>query len=326
MPETFTIFAMSPGFDAETCEIAVCVPTYRRPELLEATLRSLAAQATPRAFAVVVIENEGTELAGARRAAALMDEGLVSGMVVVEPRQGNCKAYNAGWRAVLTRMPRLRFILGLDDDERAELQWLEALIRAAESTGADILSGPVVPEFEDRSRAWLSAHPIFQSHYGASGPVPMLYSSANYLIERHVLEKIGFPFLDEAFDFTGGGDADFYARAVALGFSLHWVQDATLRETMPARRSQKDWIVARSLRNGILSTLVARKAHPGVTGRLRVMLKSAALLAASPVRAILLAVKTGSLLIGLYPVQVATGRWMAEFGMTREQYRKPEKN
>jgi hypothetical protein len=56
------------------------------------------------------------------------------------------------------------------------------------------------------------------------------------------------------------------------------------------------------------------------------MAKSTALLLASPLRGALLALKTGSLLIGLYPVQVAIGRWMAEIGMTREQYRKPEQN
>jgi hypothetical protein len=36
--------------------------------------------------------------------------------------------------------------------------------------------------------------------------------------------------------------------------------------------------------------------------------------------------RTGSLSIGLYPVYVAAGRVMAEFGYANEQYRQPEKN
>jgi glycosyltransferase involved in cell wall biosynthesis len=325
-PETFSIFATSPGFDPGSCEAVVCVPTFKRPDMLEATLRSLAAQKTERPFAVIVIENDGAGREGARHAAALMAAGLVPGLVIVEPRQGNCKAYNAGWRCALTRLPKLRFILGIDDDELAGPQWLAAHLAAATTHGADVQAGAVFPHFEDPSKAWLKDHPIFHSHYTQSGPVPILYSSANYLVSRHVLERMPFPYLDESFDYTGGGDSDFFRRVATLGVSFRWVQEAAVREILPFRRSQRDWILARGFRNGILSTLIDRKAFPGFAGRLRIMAKSTALLLAAPLRAALLALKTRSLLIGFYPVQVAVGRWMAEFGMTREQYRKPEQN
>ncbi|RWD76403.1 MAG: glycosyltransferase family 2 protein, partial [Mesorhizobium sp.] len=36
--------------------------------------------------------------------------------------------------------------------------------------------------------------------------------------------------------------------------------------------------------------------------------------------------RTGSLTTGLYPVYVALGRVLAEFGYANEQYRQPEKN
>lgn len=326
MPESFEIVATSPGFDPGPSEIVVCIPTFKRPGMLEATLRSLAAQTTARQFAVIVIENDGGGRAGATHAAMLMAGGLIDGMVIVEPRQGNCKAYNAGWRCALSRMPKLRYILGIDDDELAEPQWLEAHVTAAETFGADIQGGSVKPEFEDHAKQWLEAHPVFRSHYSRSGEVPMLYSSANYLIRRHVLERLGFPFLDEQFDYTGGGDSDFFRRARAAGFRFRWVQEAAMRETMPLRRSETDWISARSYRNGILSALIAAKSATTPRGRIGVLVKSAGLLVASPFRGLMLALRTRSLLIGLYPVQVAVGRWMAEFGMTVEQYRKPEKN
>jgi len=141
-----------------------------------------------------------------------------------------------------------------------------------------------------------------------------------------VLERLGHPFLDERFDFTGGGDSDFFSRARASGFRFWWVQEAGQRETMPARRSETDWIVARALRNGALSARIERRAHPGFAGRLRVAAKSLALLAASAPRGAWLALRTRSLLIGLYHAQVAWGRLMSEFGVAGEQYRKPDKN
>lgn len=326
MSDTYSLFATSPGFDPDTCEIVVCIPTYKRPDMLEAALRSLAAQDTERPFAVIVVENDGLELAGARHAAQLMGTGLVPGIVIVEPRQGNCKAYNAGWSYVLAHFPKLRFILGIDDDERARPCWLRHHLAAVDQNKADVQAGPVFPRFEDPAKAWLKDHPIFRSHYEKSGPVPMLYSSANYMISRSVLEKMPYPYLDEAFDFTGGGDSDFFWRVAKLNLPFYWVQEAAVDETMPLRRSQQDWISARGYRNGVLSALIARKAWPGVVGRTAILAKSAALLIAAPFRSLLLGLQTRSAVIGTYHLQVAIGRWMAEFGIAREQYRKPEQH
>nr|WP_052232663.1 glycosyltransferase [Methylobacterium sp. ZNC0032] len=325
-PESFEVAACSAPEELAGVASVVCVPTFKRPDMLEATLRSLAGQKGGHDFAVIVVENEGAERAGAARASALHAAGLFKGFVIVEPRQGNCKAYNAAWRCALTRFPALEQVLGIDDDEEAEPGWLDAFLRAALTAPADLFGGSVTPVFTDTSRAWLSAHPVFQSHYGASGPVPMLYSSANYLIRRSVLEKLGFPFLDESFDFTGGGDTDFFTRAKAAGFRFWWVQEAAQRETMPARRSEFAWIHARGLRNGALSTLIQRREHPGFAGRIRVLAKSLALLAVAIPRGIALGLRTRSGLIGLYHLQVAIGRLTSEFTGANEQYRKPEKN
>lgn len=325
-PESFEVIAQSPPEALGGVESVVCVPTFKRPDMLEATLRSLAAQQGGHDFAVIVVENEGVEQAGSVRASALLTAGLFKGLVIVEPRQGNCKAYNAAWRCALTRFPALKQVLGIDDDEEAEPGWLDAFVTAAATAPAELFGGSVTPVFADASRAWLSAHPIFRSHYSVSGPVPMLYSSANYLIRREVLERLGFPFLDESFDFTGGGDTDFFTRARAAGFRFWWVQEAAQRETMPARRSEFDWIAARGLRNGAISAQIARRQNPGPAGRLRVLAKSLALLAAAVPRGIALGLRTGSGLIGLYHAQVAWGRLMSEFGVANEQYRKPEKN
>ena len=326
VPESFTIVAASPASALRDIEHVVCIPTFQRPDLLEATLRSLAAKTIGQDFAVIVVENEGVERAGANRAAALLERGFFKGFVIVEPRQGNCKAYNAAWRCALTRFPALKQILGIDDDETAHPGWLEAFLRAAKDAPAELFGGSVTPTFEDTQRGWLAAHPVFRSHYQTTGPVPMLYSSANYMIRREVLERLDFPFLNEDFDFTGGGDSDFFARAKAAGFRFWWVQEAAQRETMPARRSEFGWIAARALRNGAISAAIERRSRPGLVGRARVLGKSLLLLAACAPRGLALGLKTRSALIGLYHAQVAIGRLLWEIGVGNEQYRAPEKN
>lgn len=325
-PETFEVVAQSPGFDPARYGTVVCVPTFKRPQMLLRTLGSLAAQELDRPFAVIVVENEGTERAGAAAAGALMAQGALAGMVIVEPRQGNCKAYNAAWRCVLTRFANVRYICGIDDDEEASPRWLAELIAGAEASGAGIVGGSVTPIFEDPVGENYRAHPIFRSHYSESGPVPMIYSSANYLIRREVIEASPFPFLDEAFDFTGGGDTDFFTRARARGVRFHWRQEAAMTEVMPSRRTERSWIAARGYRNGIISALIEAKAAPGFAGTMTRFARTAGLLALSPFRALSLALSARSALVGWYHVQVALGRIMAEFGLSVEQYRKPEKN
>ncbi len=324
--DALQVVARYPRADARRPEAIVCIPTFRRPQLLEACLASLARQGTSRPFIVIVVDNDGRDRAGAAVACAMMAEGRLAGDVLVEPRQGNCKAYNAAWRHARTGYPDTTFICGIDDDEEAVSGWLEALVATAQSSGAGIVGGPVTPIFTDPRLNHLRLHPIFRSHYDTDGPVPQLYSSANYLIRAEVLDAMGYPFLDETFDYKGGGDTDFFTRARARGVSFRWCMAAAMTETMPARRTEFSWIHARAVRNGMISALIAHKADPSLTGRVRTVAKSLALLAASPFRGLVAFARTGSVLVGLYHAQVAIGRLGAEFGLSIEQYRQPEKN
>ncbi len=228
--------------------------------MLERTLRSLAAQEGAPRFKVLVVENDGQGREGEAVALRLLAEGAIEGAAIVEARQGNCKAYNAAWSFVRREWPDIPFICGIDDDEEATPGWLAALVAAAERSGADIVGGTVIPVFSDARFEPLRAHPIFSSHYGVDGPVPQLYSSANYLIQAEAIDRMGYPYLDERFDYTGGGDSDFFSRARARGFRFWWASAAAMTETIPARRTEWSWINARALRNGMLSALIERKA------------------------------------------------------------------
>lgn len=324
---SISIVAETPGLDATIIDIVVTVPTFRRPSQLLDTLRSIRAQRTGRRTAIVVVENEAELREGAEAAAPLFLDGTFQGLVIIAHQRGNCCAYNAGWQVALEHFPRARHIAVIDDDETADRGWLESLHMAALAFRADIVGGPQVPVFAAADAGAWANHPVFAPPYRESGPVPELFSSGNLLIGRNVLEAMERPFLDLKFNFTGGGDSDFLSRAHQRGFKLAWAADAIIREAVPARRLEADWIRARSLRNGALSTLVEKKRRSGTRfAGTKVLLKSLALLGASPFRGVCRLARTGSVSIGLYPVYVAAGRVMAEFGYANEQYRQAEKN
>jgi GT2 family glycosyltransferase len=324
---SISIVARSPGLRPETVDAVVTLPTFRRPAQLLDTLRSLQAQRTQRQVAVIVMENEAEAREGAAAAAPWFESGRIRGMLIVAHERGNCSAYNAGWMTAMMHFPAFRHLLVIDDDEIADPDWLERMCGTSEALPADIVGGPQVPVFDNPSHQRWETHPVFSPPYSATGRVPALYSSGNLLIGRNVLERMGAPFLDLRFNFMGGGDSDFLSRSAVAGFRLGWCAEAPVREAVPERRVEADWIRARSLRNGVISTLVEKKkrAHEPL-GRLRVVAKSLALLAASPLRAIGRLIATGSPAAAIYPVHVALGRLGAEFGYANEQYRTPEKN
>ncbi|WP_109577641.1 glycosyltransferase [Aminobacter sp. AP02] len=322
-----TIAGMSPALAVDDVEVVVTLPTFRRPQQLLAALDSLAKQKTARRFAVIVMENDDEGKEGMRAALPVFESGRMSGLVIVAHERGNCSAYNAGWHTALLRFPNFTRLLVIDDDELADPLWLETMCKAADSLGVDIVGGPQQPVFADPAHQAWATHPVFAPPYSTTGPVAALYSSGNLLVSRHVLLTMGPPFLDLRFNFMGGGDSDFLSRAGQKGFKLGWCAEAKLFETVPARRLEPDWIRARSLRNGVISTLVAKKKYAGTAfANTRVFFKSLALLAASPLRALLRLLVTGSPSVAIYPIHVALGRVMADFGYANEQYRQPEKN
>lgn len=325
--KSVTIAGQSPALANDAVDVVVTLPTFRRPQQLLATLDSLARQKTARRFAVIVMENDDEGREGLNTALPFFESGKMPGLVIIAHDRGNCSAYNAGWHTALLQFPNFTQLLVIDDDELADPLWLETMCSAQLRLDADIVGGPQLPVFADPAHQTWATHPVFAPPYSTTGPVRALFSSGNLLLTRKVLLAMGPPFLDLRFNFMGGGDSDFLSRAGRRGFRLAWCAEAKLFENVPARRLEADWIRARGLRNGVISTLVAKKRYSGAPlANTRVFLKSLTLLIFSPLRALLRLIWTGSPSVAAYPIHVALGRVLADFGYANEQYRQPEKN
>lgn len=321
-----TVFHRSRLLDIDSAEIIVTVPTFRRPEQLMRTLHSIEAQDFDRSYCVVVVDNDPERLQGAKSAAAFLDTSELQGLVIVAHQRGNCHAYNAAWKMVRETFANYNAIAVIDDDEEAGSGWLRNLCETAERFSVDIVGAPQIPVFESARSQWLGFHPVFAPPYSSTGRVPILYSSGNALIARQVLESMPMPYLDPAFNFIGGGDSDFYSRAQERGFLFAWCATAQVYEAVPERRVSASWLTARSQREGAISALIETRRWPGASGRFKTISKSLLMLAASPLRAARLAMKSRSPAIGSYYIHVAIGRLLAEFGHVNEQYRNPEVN
>jgi GT2 family glycosyltransferase len=314
------LVAMSDMLD-RSIGIVVCIPTFRRPQHLQLTLESLTRQRTTRRFAVVVVENEATTREGAGVAAAFLQAGNMPGICIVEPRQGNCYAINAAFETALANFTCASHFLMIDDDEIASVDWLERMVDAADTTGVDLVGGPVLPRFSDATLDRLEHHPAFCPAYQKSGPVPVIYGCGNCLISRAVFEKLDDPTFDLRFNFLGGGDTDFFTRCRRAGMSFHWAADAIITETVPESRTRSNWLALRGLRIGAINYRVELKAARTVWSRSRLLAKMLALFPLSLYRAARLYVMRRQAIIAMHPIAVATGGALAAIGVEPQPYK-----
>ena len=322
MPHASRAFAaISPSLDPSSIGIVVCIPCFRRPKYLRQTLESLANQRTGRSFAVVMVENDAQRSESVPVAAEFLASGRLLGLCVVEPNQGNCHAINAAFETALDTFPAAANFLMIDDDEIASPDWLERMIAAAETTGVDIVGGPVRPHFDDARKRGLRRHPAFAPAYASSGPVPVIYGCGNCLIRRAVFERVGAPAFDLRFNFLGGGDTDFFYRCLRLGMRFHWVADASISETVPPNRTKLSWLITRGLRIGAINYHVQRKATPTAWLRAKLMLKLLAALPLSFVQAARAVLTERERTIAMHPTSVAIGSLLAAIGIEPQQYK-----
>jgi GT2 family glycosyltransferase len=313
------VVAISPSLDP-SIDVVVCIPSFRRPQHLRLTLQSLAAQVTSRRFAVVIVENDAAACASVPVAAEFLASGELLGLCLTEPRQGNCHAINAAFETALATFPFASSLLMIDDDEIASGDWLESMLRAAETTGADIVGGPVFPDFDDEMKRGWGRHPAFRPGYDVSGPVPVIYGCGNCLIRRPVFAALGNPAFDLRFNFLGGGDYDFFIRGRHAGFRFHWAAEAVVIETVPKSRTNVGWLARRGLRIGAINYHVQRKAARTVWSRSLLIARMLAILPLSLFRAARLMLSERSSVVAMHPVTVAAGSWLAVIGIEPKPY------
>ena len=302
-------------------EAVVCVPTFRRPDMLRQTLQSLVAQTGPTRFAVVVVDNDAIGMAGAAIADAFFSAGLLDGLCVVEAQPGHCSACNRAFAEARRRFASASYVLMIDDDEVADAEWLARMIAACRERQVDIVGGPVVPHFSDGVPEALARHPVYWPAYSRSGFVPMIYGSGNFLIRCEALERLERPEFDLRYNFLGGGDLDFFTRSRRAGLAFYWEQGARIVETVPSERVRAAWVVRRGLRIGAINYNVDKSSSRSLLGRVKVFAKNGALIPVSAVRSLNLLMQGRSAIVSLHPMVVAIGRLMAWMGVEPEPYR-----
>ncbi len=222
--------------------IAVCICTYKRPQLLKRLLEELRLQKTEGQFewSVVVADNDVSQ--SAEQVAS--EFARTSGIAVtycVEPRQGISLARN---KAVHNATGD--FIAFIDDDEFPDNSWLHNLLKTCTAYNVDGVLGPVKEHFDEPPPKWIIKGNFFQRPTYPTGTIlPWMNTrTGNVLLRTDLFAGIVEPFSPL---FRSGEDQDFFRRMIDKGRVFVWCNEAPVYEIVPPARWKRTYLLRKAL-------------------------------------------------------------------------------
>lgn len=229
-----------------SADIAVLIPTLRRPDSLTRTLQSVLALTETTALVREIVVADNAPEGSAQGAVEAFAGSATPVRYVHAPVPGVATARNAALAA--TDAPRIAFI---DDDEEALPGWLLALSSAHGALGADVVFGPirgVIPDEGHWAADYLAG--LFSRHGPTeSGLSERAWGCGNSIMTRATALPGAAPFETRA-DQSGGEDDLLFAALRARGGRFGWAADAWVLEHAPAHRATLDYALRRAFAYG----------------------------------------------------------------------------
>jgi succinoglycan biosynthesis protein ExoM len=227
-------------------QVGICITTFRRPSSLARlldSLQQLRMDMFPEiAVRIVIVDNDAAE-----SAKPVVDRFAPLGPwpihYTVEPRRG----ISFGRNRAVALTSECTFIAWVDDDEIVEPDWLAQLLTAQQRFGADVVSGPVLPVFEETPPDWAVEGRFYERPRLQTGTSVRFVATCNVLVRRAILDTVPGPF-SPRFALTGGEDMNLFLQLYQAGCRMIFCDEAITREFMPSSRVTASWLVQRAFR------------------------------------------------------------------------------
>ncbi|MCR2814209.1 MULTISPECIES: glycosyltransferase family 2 protein [Microbacterium] len=227
--------------------MAICIPTYRRPEDLARLLASLPAvtataidEALCREVSVVVVDNDP-----AGSAADVIVRTELPLRYLREATPGVAAVRNRA----LDEARDCDVVVFIDDDETpADPGWLAALLRTRRDHDADVVAGPVRTVVDGVLDPWVVAGGFFARAHRThlqTGDAISAAASNNLLLDMSFVRQSRVRF-DERFGRSGGEDSLFTSQLRARGARMVWCRDAGVLDHLPAHRQSRQHALHRT--------------------------------------------------------------------------------
>jgi len=241
--------------------ISAIICTFKRPDYLRHALRSLCEQSLPcDEYEVIVVDN-AVEVEAEGVVKEFADAG-VNLRYITEKRIGLSPARNTGLMAASAP-----YVAYMDDDARADSQWLEALVRAFEQTipAPAAVGGRVWLDWQGTKPTWVPERHLSLYTYVDHGAGAHSLEKGEYLVganlafEKDALLSAGG--FDEKLGRQGslllsGEESAILAQLRARQRSIYYEPAAFVWHSVDQTRKRPAWLVRRLFWDGASQPLI----------------------------------------------------------------------
>lgn len=222
--------------------VSVCIASIGRPSLRD-TVEAVLACTLPDGFAREIVVADDSRTGEAASVLSRLPDSREVRIVASAARNISVARNHAMAHA------HGEYLAFIDDDELPAADWLEQLVRLAESSGADGVQGSLIGIYPPQCPAWARQLRPYDKHYGAEGQAVQVAATGNLLLRRSALVKRALEF-DPALGRTGGEDTDLSFRLTASGGRIVCSPTATVYEHVPIERLDRKHLMRRYTRGG----------------------------------------------------------------------------
>jgi succinoglycan biosynthesis protein ExoM len=247
--------------------VAICVASYCRPEglkrLLDGLNQLIFSKCDTPEIEVIVVDNDAN---GSAREICnnQLPQFKWSLQYCIETKRGISFARNHAVAQALSISKHVDFIAFIDDDEVPEQTWLDELLFTQKTYQADVVTGPVIPQFlKSDVPNWVVKGKFFEPKRYPTGHSLKTAFTNNVLIRTEIIRQLDIIF-DESFALTGGEDSHFFMRLYRSGNKFVWADEAIVREYIPQSRTNVKWVLERGYLGWSLHSYCERQLYPSI--------------------------------------------------------------
>jgi succinoglycan biosynthesis protein ExoM len=229
--------------------IAIGIPTYKRPILLRKLLLSIFECNINRSLInnirIIILDNDSE-----RTAETIVNELETRFDDIYKLHYYNhpIKGLSIVRNEIIKKALILRsdFLVFIDDDEYPSAEWLSELLKTIVNNDGDIAMGPVISVFDNKVSKYISCWFERPSHL-ADAKINYI-RTGNLIIRADSLTRLKVWF-DNRFNRSGSEDSYFGVQMRDKGATIYWAANALVYENVPKNRANIKWLLERTYRN-----------------------------------------------------------------------------
>ncbi len=248
--------------------LAIGIPTFRRPELLKALLRSIECQEGTESVTVVVVDSEGPGGQGLQAVSEAVTSGVKLTIVARPATERGISAAKNALLSIAFDELRCDALAMIDDDQVLDEHWYRMLVERIWLDDADVVAGSVWPRFASPLPSWAMRISFFHQKRVGCGQREIIIGP-NFVIRSQSWERAGRPVFDMQLGFSGGEDRDFSERLKRAGVRFYLYDRMIVHEHYGADRVTRSWAIKRAFRIGSTDSVIVRRYHGVYRGVVR---------------------------------------------------------